>query len=78
MPWCDSCGRYFGKESLTPSGNCPTCGSKLDRPGPADEPAAEGAPGKGIPWHFWILVAALAIYLGWRLAQGVGWLVHHL
>jgi hypothetical protein len=21
------------------------------------------------PWHFWVLVAAVVIYLGWRLVQ---------
>jgi hypothetical protein len=28
-----------------------------------------------VPWHFWLLVAALVVYLGWRLVQGVGWLL---
>ena len=28
-----------------------------------------------IPWHFWLFVAALVIYLGWRLIQLVQWLV---
>jgi hypothetical protein len=27
------------------------------------------------PWHFWVLVAAVAIYLGWRLIQGIQLLV---
>jgi hypothetical protein len=27
-----------------------------------------------IPWHFWLLVIALAIYLGWRVVQLVLWL----
>ena len=26
-----------------------------------------------VPWHFWILVVALVIYLGWRLLQGIAW-----
>jgi len=27
-----------------------------------------------VPWHFWILVVALVIYLGWRLVQLAMWL----
>lgn len=23
------------------------------------------------PWHFWVLVAAVSVYLGWRLVQGI-------
>jgi membrane protein DedA with SNARE-associated domain len=28
-----------------------------------------------VPWHFWLLIVALVIYLGWRLVQGFEWLV---
>jgi len=31
-----------------------------------------------MPWHFWLLLIVFAIYLGWRLVQGVGWLAQHL
>lgn len=24
-----------------------------------------------IPWHFWVMVVAVAFYLGWRLVQGI-------
>jgi hypothetical protein len=27
------------------------------------------------PWHFWVLVVAAVVYLGWRLVQMIGWLV---
>jgi hypothetical protein len=27
-----------------------------------------------VPWHFWVLVAAAALYLGWRAVQGIDWL----
>lgn len=30
------------------------------------------------PWHFWVLVAAVVVYLGWRLVQGLAWVVDHL
>ena len=35
----------------------------------------ENAPSTKIPWHFWLMVIALAIYLGWRLIQGIEWLL---
>jgi len=28
-----------------------------------------------VPWHFWLLLGALVIYLGWRAIQGVSWLL---
>ena len=27
-----------------------------------------------VPWHFWVGVVAMVVYLGWRLLQGVIWL----
>jgi hypothetical protein len=33
------------------------------------------APPPKAPWHFWLLVGALSIYLGWRLIQGIEWVV---
>jgi hypothetical protein len=29
------------------------------------------------PWHFKVLAVGTVIYLGYRLYQGIGWLVHH-
>ncbi|MDH3708225.1 MAG: hypothetical protein OES57_19335 [Acidimicrobiia bacterium] len=28
-----------------------------------------------VPWHFWLLLGALVIYLGWRAVQGLAWFV---
>ena len=28
-----------------------------------------------IPWHFWLLLAAAVVYLGWRALQGVALLL---
>lgn len=30
------------------------------------------------PWHFKVLLVALVVYLGWRLVQGIVWVVHTL
>ena len=64
MPWCEPCSRYLSQSSLTPEGACPSCGGELAEP--RDDRG-------GIPWHFWVLIAATVLYLGWRLVQGIGW-----
>ena len=28
-----------------------------------------------VPWHFWVMVACVALYLGWRVVQLLGWAV---
>jgi hypothetical protein len=34
-------------------------------------------PDTKVPWHFWGLLGALAIYLTWRTVQGFEWLVNN-
>jgi hypothetical protein len=63
MPWCEPCSRFLTPTSLREDGGCPTCGTRL----------AEGRAPAKIPWHFWLLVGALGIYLGWRVIQGAAW-----
>jgi hypothetical protein len=46
-------------------GECPTCGKVI-------------APPRKAPWHFKVLLAGTAVYLGYRAYQGVEWLAHHL
>jgi len=63
-------------------GTCPSCGRVVD-PGRAHVPAAElkreAADDEEelppIPWHLWLLAAALAVYLGYRAMQGIEWLL---
>ena len=55
MPWCEDCDKFWNPNSLPPDGTCPSCGRVIGDP-----------PDTHVPWHFWILVAAAAIYLGWR------------
>ena len=64
MPWCEDCDKFWNPNSLPPDGTCPSCGRVIGDP-----------PDTHVPWHFWILVAAAAIYLGWRAIQGVQWLL---
>ena len=48
-------------------GKCPTCGRVIAEP---KEQAKA-------PWHFVLLLVALAVYLSWRAWQGIVWVTHH-
>jgi hypothetical protein len=30
-----------------------------------------------VPWHFKVMIGGTAVYLIYRLVQGIVWLVHH-
>jgi hypothetical protein len=64
MPWCEDCSKFWNPNSLPPDGTCPTCGRIIAEP-----------PDTKVPWHFWGLLAALVLYLGYRVVQGFEWLV---
>ena len=74
MPWCDTCDVYLAPNSVDEDGTCPTCGAAVDT---ADRIQAASAD-QAVPWHFWVVVVAVVAYLGWRLIQGIGWLVQQL
>jgi len=73
-----------------PRNRCPTCGTVVDPEEEVDEEESnagqevdeeegadeEEAPVKS-PWHFKVLVVGTVVYLGYRLYQGIGWLIHH-
>jgi len=63
MPWCDDCSKFWNPNSMPPDGTCPTCGRII-----AEMPDTK------VPWHFWLLLVALTLYLGWRVVQAVQWL----
>ena len=70
MPWCEPCGKFYNPNSLRPDGTCP------DDHQVAEPSEPDAAPQRAkVPWHFWLLLVALAVYLGWRLLQGIAWLV---
>lgn len=63
-------------ESSTPEVPAPT-GAPVPPSGVA--PVGEGdEPLPPVPWHLKLLLAAVALYLGWRAVQGVAWLVERL
>ena len=69
MPWCDHCDRYLAPNAVKTDGTCPTCEERVDTTD------LKNPVPKKVPWHFWLMVAALVVYLGWRLVQGIMWLL---
>ncbi len=63
MPWCDECDRIVADDDLV-EGACPTCTTQIVAP--------ERGP---LPWRFRFMIAATIVYLGWRIYQGVSWLI---
>lgn len=65
MPWCEDCAKFWNPNSMPPDGACPKCGRLI-----ADPPESQRA-----PWHFYLLVIGVVIYMGWRAVQGFQWLI---
>lgn len=79
MPWCEQCDRFYTPSTLSTDGDCPA-GHHVAEPGDAPglvqstaDPREE-EPEPKIPWHFWVLLVSVVVYLGWRAIQGIGWL----
>lgn len=73
MPWCDTCDRFYNPNTLRADGTCPSCGRQV-----ASAASLTDSPHAAAPWHFKVLVAATAVYLGYRLLQGVLWVANQL
>ena len=69
MPSCDTCDKFFNPATLDAGGMCPQCGTEVIIGDMAN--GLEEEPVK-VPWHYWVGVAAVIGYLGWRVIQGVG------
>jgi len=77
MPWCEQCDRFYNPNSMAPDGTCMKCGAFIATP--ADDADADDPEAKvRAPWHFYVLLVALVIYLGFRAVQGVVWVAHKL
>jgi hypothetical protein len=71
---CPACGRVLPPGATRPR----TDVVAADRPEGTVDDGSRAEPGDdapGAPWHFWLMVAAITLYLGWRLLQGIGWVV---
>ncbi len=73
MPWCEECARFYNPNTLDEEGDCPSRATTWPT-----RPTGARRRAPGVPWHFWLLLAALSIYLGWRLIQGIGWVIGKL
>jgi hypothetical protein len=77
MPWCDRCDRFYTPSTLTREGDCPAGHHVADPDEPLPQsvaPPREEEPEPKIPWHFWVLLVSVVVYLGWRAIQGLQWL----
>lgn len=74
MPWCEDCAKFWNPNSMPPDGTCPTCGRSIAESQEGHGSAAQAK----VPWHFWVLLSALVVYLGWRAVQGIGWVAEHV
>ncbi len=69
MPWCETCDKFHNPATIDEAGTCPECGDNVE----VGELVQNGEEGTvKVPWHFWVGVAAVIAYLGWRVIQGVG------
>lgn len=75
MPWCHTCDRFYNPNSLREDGTCPRCDQMVADP---TAPAVDDVGESTAPWHFKALIAVTAVYLGYRLLQGLSWVGQHL
>jgi hypothetical protein len=81
MPWCEDCDRFYTPSTLTTEGDCPEGHHVADPDDAAHlvqstaEPREE-EPEPKVPWHFWLLLVSVVVYLGWRAWEGVVWLIN--
>lgn len=80
MPWCERCDRFLNPNTVGVDGTCPSCGREIEPPA-ALASGSTGERGVAVddevkaPWHFWVMIAGVVIYLGWRFVEGFVWLV---
>ncbi len=67
MPWCEDCSKFWNPNIAAARRHLPDL-RRVHRRRAAGQPK--------VPWHFWILIVALGIYLSWRAFQGIEWLIH--
>lgn len=74
VPWCETCDRFYNPNTVNDDGTCPTCGRVVTAPAEVEAVNEH----QGAPWHFKLLVVATAVYLSYRLFQGLVWVTQHL
>lgn len=62
--WCEECKRLWPDSELGEGRVCPGCGTSLAR--------------RPSTWRFRFFLFASAVYLTWRLGQGLDWLARYI
>lgn len=82
MPWCHECDRFLNPNTVSEDGSCPVCGRVVEATatpsiggGGAGAAVDEAEDDIRAPWHFWVMVVGVVLYLGWRLIEGIGWAI---
>lgn len=66
MPWCEDCSKFYNPPALGEGGACPTCGKVL------------AVARRKVPWHFKLMLVALAVYMVYRIYWLIEWLPKHV
>jgi hypothetical protein len=78
VPWCAECDRFLSPSTVKTDGTCPTCGRVVDAGDVATAAAQKSDEEEAlppIPWHLKLLAGGVAVYLLYRLYQGIQWVV---
>jgi len=75
VPWCAQCNRFLSPSTVRTDGACPRCGATVD---PGQARSAGDTSKRTVPWHLKALIGVFVIYLGYRVGQGIEWLVQQL
>jgi endogenous inhibitor of DNA gyrase (YacG/DUF329 family) len=78
VPWCATCDRFLSPPTVRADGTCPTCGRTVDAGHAHESSPTTGERRAQLPWHLWLLAAAVAVYLGFRAWQGIEWIIQQL
>ena len=65
MPWCEPCAKYWTPNAMNNDGTCPTCDEQVVEA--REHAGGDVATDEKAPWHFKLMIVALALYLVWRL-----------
>jgi len=65
MPWCEPCAKYWTPNAMNNDGTCPTCDEQVVEA--REHAGSDVATDEKAPWHFKLMIVALALYLLWRL-----------
>jgi hypothetical protein len=81
---CPRCGAQVGDPAAVVTDAGPGSGDGERSPEPPARGSSAEAAGPDdfddeelvakVPWHFWVGVVAMVVYLGWRFLQGIIWI----